>query len=70
MIEGKSWRGSIGLVESGVDGVRGTEVDLLGPSSPVLNMQMPVGLSQRVWVHHHLSNSTHTLLFLLLLFPN
>ena len=59
---------SLGLTGSGVDGVRGTEVDLLGPSSPALNMQMPVGLSQRVWVHRHLSTSTgHTML---LLFPS
>jgi len=32
-------------------GTRGTQVNLLGPSGSVLNMQVPVGLSQRVWVH-------------------
>lgn len=37
------------LTESGW--VRGTEVDLLGPSTPVLDVQLPVGLSHRVRVH-------------------
>lgn len=32
-------------------GAGGAEVDLLGPCSSILNVQMPVGLSQRVRVH-------------------
>ena len=56
------------LEESRREGGR-TKVNLLGPGVPVLGVQVPVGLSQRVWVHGPVPSTT-ALLVLVLVFPN